>query len=122
MVYRAASDLNAYCVAQHRPAPRAGIKWFAGKAVSRTTPVSLFAFLGLVSLGFRLAFEASMVEANSGRWLCYSPGEIGLPRRSEQGNGLLIMIYATGSAIDHEVGPAVHGLLGLQGVNVTAVS
>ncbi len=35
------------------------------------------------------------------------------------------MIYATGSNIDHELGPAVNGLLGLEGgdiLNVTAVS
>jgi len=45
--------------------------------------------------------------------------------RSEQGNGLLIMVYATGSNIDHEVGPSVNGLLWLEGgnmINTTAVS
>jgi len=44
---------------------------------------------------------------------------------SRTGNGLLIMVYATGSNIDHELGPAVNGLLGLEGgdiFNVTAVS
>lgn len=48
-----------------------------------------------------------------------------LTRYKAQDNGLLIMVYATGSSIDSEVGPALNGLLVLEGsktINVSAVA
>ena len=54
-----------------------------------------------------------------------STAEMSLQCYLEQGNGLLIMVYATGSTMDHKVGPAVNGLLGLEGghmINATTIS
>lgn len=103
-ILRAAMSLQKECVKYYMSNPKGGIKWSHGTSPGQTLIVYRHVHVHTCSLP-------------SLNWLPE------LTHYSAQRNGLLIMLYATGSKIDLEVGPgATRDFPGLITSNLTAVA